>query len=49
MMGALGAFLRGVGGSGLIDQAQYMRRQQEIDQARMERQRELDESRKWRD
>lgn len=49
MMGALGAFLRGVGGPGLIDQAQYMRRQQEIDQARMERQRELDESRKWRE
>jgi len=48
-MGALGAFLRGVGGPGLIDQAQYMRRQQEIDQARMERQRELDESRKWRE
>ena len=48
-MSALGAFLRGVGGPGLIDQAQYMRRQQEIDQARMERQRELDESRKWRE
>lgn len=49
MMSALGAFLRGVGGAGLIDQAQYMRRQQEIDQARLERQRELDESRKWRE
>lgn len=48
-MSALSAFLRGVGGPGLIDQAQYMRRQQEIDQARMERQRELDESRKWRE
>lgn len=48
-MGALGAFLRGVGGPGLIDQAQYMRRQQEIETARAERQRELDESRKWRE
>ncbi len=53
-MGAFGAFLRGVGGPGLTDLSQSMRRQKEIDDAQafraaeLQKQREYDEEREMR-